>query len=193
MPRAITPAVLAALQSQAFSPALFLQATFATETIYLWTGNVNITWGGNTWQGLGGLGSISVIEEGASIEARGITLNLSGIFNFLLADILQELQLGAPVLLYLGVFDSSGDLIPDPVLAWAGRIDQPTIEVGAETAKLSINCESRLLDMNTSVERRYTQDDQQMDFPGDLGFQFVYGIQNQTIYWGAVPNSQNNL
>ena len=58
---------------------------------------------------------------------------------------------------------------------------------------ISINCENRLLDMNTPVDRRYTQDDQQIDHPGDMGFQFVNGITEINIYWGKSPTTSNNL
>ena len=43
--------------------------------------------------------------------------------------------------------------------------------------------------MNVAVDRRYTDEDQQMDYPGDLGFQFVNGIQEAQIYWGRSPSS----
>lgn len=162
-----------------------------TGTVYLWSGVGNITWGGQTWQGVGGLGSITAIEEGATVEARGITLNLSGILQSLLADVLQELQLGGQIIIYLGLF-AGAELNGTPVIIWQGKADQPTITIGGESAELKLNGESRLVEMNTSVERRYTQDDQQMDFPGDLGFQFQSAIQSATISWGQSPGSFNN-
>src|SRR5580765_4937422 len=185
MPRpGATPEVLVALASTIIRPAIFVKATFFTGDLFLWTGLGNISWGGETWLGIGSLGGISVIEDGASVEARGITLTLSGIVQSVLADVLQELQLGAPVIVYLGLFDETGTtLIPDPLVCWSGRMDQPTIEMGGNTAMLSINCENRLLEMNVAVDRRYTQDDAQISSPGDLAFQFVAGIQSRTIYW----------
>lgn len=192
--RAMTSAALAALTSPYLMPAIFVQATFANETIYVWSGVGDLTWNGQTWQGIGSLGSVTVIEEGATVQARGITLQMGGIQTALLADVLQEMQLGAPVSVFLGLFDGAASppvLIDSPINAWTGRMDQPTIEVGGETATLSINCESRLIDMDVAVDRRYTQDDQAIDYPGDLGFQFVNSIQAQTIYWGATPNGNN--
>ena len=191
MPRVMTPAVLAALTSSYVSVAILVDATFRTGTTYLWTGKGTLNANGNTYQGVGALGSVSVVEDGATVEARGISLNLSGIYNYLLADVLQELQLGAPVNVWMALFDSSGALIPNPILVWAGRMDQPTIEAGGQTAQLKINCENRLLDMNVSVNRRYTQDDQTMDWPGDVGLQFALGIVDRTIYWGAGANGNN--
>ena len=127
------------------------------------------------------------------MSAKGVTLTLSGIDPTLLTDVLGEFQAGLPALVYLGVFDDTGALIADPVCCFSGRMDQPTIDISGTAATIAINCENRLVEMNMSVERRYTDEDQQLDYPGDLGFQFVNGIQDSQIYFGRSPSSKNNL
>lgn len=194
MPRPdATPAFIAALAQSIIRPAIFVQATFATATLYLWTGRGNVSWNGHTWTGVGTLGTVSTIEEGSTVEARGITLTMSGLDATALSDVLNEVQQGLPALVYLGLFDENLALIPNPVTAFAGRMDQPTIDVDGTTATISIACESRLMDMNTPAERRYTNEDQQREYPNDQGFSFVNGIQEVTIYWGRTPSSKNNI
>lgn len=195
MSRSMSADMLAAITSNSLLPALFVEAYFATGPVYLWSGIGSISWNSQTWQGIGTMGSVSVIEEGSDVMAKGITLTLSGFDPALLADVLGEVQLGQPVVVYLGMFYSTTppSLIPSPITAWAGRIDQPTLNVSGEAATIAINCESRLLDMNASVARRYTDADQTIDFPGDRGMEFVSGIVETTIYWGAKPNSANNI
>ena len=39
--------------------------------------------------------------------------------------------------------------------------------------------------LKRSRERRYTHDDQQIDFPGDLGFEFVPKLQELNLVWGG--------
>ena len=195
----MSSAMLTALQAPVLRPALFLMATFndsgTLETVYMWTGLGSITWNGHTWQGLGSLLEISTAEEGATVEAKGIAFTLSGIDVTSLADALQEFQVGLPVQIWLGLFDAGSppSLIPDPITTWAGRMDQPTVEVGGETASIAINCETRLIEMNCGVERRYTHDDAQLDNPGDMGFSFVNGIQEITTSWGRIPSSTSNV
>ena len=195
MPRPLTSGLMAAIQANVVRPALFVEGHFVSGIVYMWTGIGNITWNGHTWIGVGSLGGITPIEEGGNVEAKGITLSLSGIDQSLLADALQELQQGLPVLVYLGTFDNASppNLIADPFTAWAGRMDQPTIDVAGDSATISINCENRLIDMDVAVDRRYTIDDQQMDFPGDLGFQWVNALQSRMLIWGRLPVSANNL
>jgi hypothetical protein len=173
-----------AIASQIIRPAIFVEANFTSGPIYVWSGIGTISWDGKDWLGLGSLGSISTIEEGSDIQAKGITLTLSGIDTSLLGGVLTEFQVGLPVLVYLGMFDADGDLIADPIVSWAGRTDQPTIEMDGTSATISINCENRLVEMNVSSERRYTNEDQRRDHPDDRGFEFVASIQEVVIYWG---------
>jgi len=191
--RDMTSAYQAAISSAVLRPALFVQATFVSGPLYVWSGMGPITWNGQTWIGVGTLGTVSTIEEGSTVSAKGVTLTLSGLDPTLLEDVMEEFQVGLPALVYLGVFDATGALIADPVCCFSGRMDQPTIDISGTTASIAINCENRLVEMNVSVERRYTDEDQQLDYPGDLGFQFVNGIQDAQIYFGRSPSSKNNL
>lgn len=192
MPRAMSSGMLAALESAYLQPAVFVQMQFATATVYIWSGVGTISWNGHTWVGLGSLLSVTVMEDAATVEARGITVTLSGLDAGLLSDCLTEFQLGLPVSVCFGLY-SGGSLIASPITSWAGRMDQPTIDVAGDTVTIAINCENRLLDMNVAVDRRYTNQDQQMTWPGDLCFQFVDGIQEMTLYWGQQANSTNNI
>lgn len=188
--RSMSTDMLAAIQAGQIYPAIFIQAQFATGTIYIWSGYGSVTWGGHTWQGVGSLLSVSGIEEGATIEARGISIGLSGIDPALLADALQEFKVGAPAVIYLGMFSGSPlALLSAPISCWAGQMDQATIDVSAETATITVNCESLLILHNVAVDYRYTNDCQYQEYPGDIGLQFKASICNQNLYWGRTPNA----
>ena len=195
MPRVMSTAMLAALTSPEIYPAIFVEANFETGPVYLWSGFGSIVWGGNTWTGIGSMGSISTISEGTAVEARGVVLKLSGIDPVLLPAVLGEFLLGAPAIAYLGLFSpgTPTSLIANPIVIFSGRMDQPALEIGGQTASIAIACEGLLVEMNTAVDRRYTPDDQQRDWPGDLGMNFVYGIQELNIYFGGAPTSSGNL
>lgn len=191
MPRNMTPAVLAALQAPDVQLALLVSIAFRSETAYLWSGLGDLFWNGQTWKGLGALLGLTVSEDAATVEARGITVLLSGLDSDLLADLQGEFQPGLPATVYLAVW-SGGAIIPDPLVMWAGRTDQPTVDVAPDAVTISQACESRLADMNVAVDRRLTHLDQQMDWPGDLGLQFVDAIQEMTLFWGF-PTSATNI
>jgi hypothetical protein len=82
--------------------------------VRVWSGVGPITWNGYTWTGIGQLGSISAIDKGWTIKAKGITLTLSGIDPTLLG----EFSLGQPVTVYLGLFNASS-LIASPITSFA--------------------------------------------------------------------------
>jgi hypothetical protein len=193
LPRNATAAVIAAIESGMVRPAFFVEGNFTSGPAYLWSGLGSITWNGHTWTGLGSFAEISTVEEGSSVESKGVTLSLSGIDATLLTDVMTEFQVGLPVTVWIGFFDASNALIPDPIISFAGRMDQPTLTVDGSSATIAINCESKLLEMNNSVERRYTHEDQQIDHPGDRGFELVSGIQSRQIFWGRLPSGKNNL
>jgi hypothetical protein len=193
MPRTdATAAFITALEAPLLRPAIFVEGSFASGNVYLWSGRGTVTWNGQSWTGVGTLGSITPVEEGSTVEARGTTLTLSGLDVTLLGDALTDVRQGLPVTVWLALFDDTLTMVSNPVIAFQGRMDQPTISHDGSTATIQINCESRLVDLNTPAERRYTNEDQQRDYPGDRGLEFVNSIQEVTIYWGRVPNSKNN-
>ena len=191
MPRFTDPTIIAALSAGELWPAFFVTITFASTTAYLWSGIGSITWNGHTWTGIGSLMGLSTMEDGSTVEARGITITVSGLDPALLSDCMTEFQLGLPASVILG-FYAAGALISTPIVSWSGRTDQPTIDI-ADQASIAINCENRLIDMNVAVDRRYTNQDQQMTWPGDLGFMFVDALQEMTFYFNGKPNNTNNI
>jgi hypothetical protein len=194
MARQMTAAMLSAIQSDSIMPALFVTATFQNGPIYVWTGYGSIAWNGQTWQGIGNLGTVTVVEEGMNVQARGITLSLSGFDSNLVNLVMDEFQLGSPATLYLGMFGGMPvALLADPIPLWAGRTDQAKIDVSGSTATIALNCESRLLDLQEAPSRRYTNDDQRLDYPQDRGFEFVYSIVETMITWGANVQDALNL
>lgn len=193
--------MLAALQGTYMQPAFFVSIQFATTTVYLWTGSAasiganpdgSISWFGHTWIGLGSLLGISDIESASTVEARGIVVTLSGLDATLLADCMTELQLQLPVVVYFTVY-SSGSLISRPITSWSGYTDQPTIQVDGVSARISLAAENRLISMNVAANRRHTNPDQQMDYPGDLALQFVDGLQDLTIFAAGQAQTSSYL
>lgn len=194
MPRNLSPAMLTALQSGILYPAIFVNLGFASGTAYIWSGIGNYTWNGNTYVGVGDLGQISVIEEGATVEAKGISVTLSGIDSTMLADALQESQLGLPATIYIALYTGpGGTIIADPLTAWSGFTDQPEIVLTGPTAEITLRLESVLLELNKPVDRRYTLQDQQVQAPGDIAFQFVPSLQEISFVWNGQATKTNNI
>jgi hypothetical protein len=176
--------MLAQLGADKIKPVLFLQMQFTDGPIYVWSGLGQISWNGQIWTGLGHLGTISAIEESSEIKATNVTFTLSGIPQDQIQHALGQVRQGNPVKLWFGSLGDNNNVLADPLQIFAGRMDVPTIDEGTQTSTISIAVENRLIDLNRSRERRYTDQDQQIDHPGDLGFQYVQLIQNWNGTWG---------
>jgi hypothetical protein len=87
MSRNIDSTLAAGLANANIQPFILAALTFKSGTVWVWSGVGSLTWGGNTYLGVGSLGTISAISEGTSVQADGMTVTLSGI----------PLQQGIPV------------------------------------------------------------------------------------------------
>ena len=97
---------------------------------------------------------------------------------------LDAIRQGNAVKIWLGALADDGTILADPTLAAAGRVDVPTLEDSAEASTITVSCESLMVDFKTPRTRHYTQEDQQLENPGDNGFIFVGPIQDWNRRWG---------
>jgi len=183
MARDLTAGMQAEVQAGTLRPVIFYEGEFASGTLRLWSGVGAISWNGQSWAGAGNLLSISSITETSDVSAVAMTVALSGNVSALIASALAEARLGKPGKVWLGARDEAGAIIADPYLAFSGRLNVPRIEDAGERCAISITYESRLIDLQRARIRRWTHEDQQIDFPGDMGFEYVSGLPDQVIEW----------
>lgn len=184
MARDITTDVATASTAVQVEPVIFCYLDWPSAAVRLWTGTGPKTWDSQTWLGTGLMGAVSPIEESTDGSATGISLTLTGIPSDLVSTILNDDYQGRTATLWLGFLDSSGSVIADPVQIFSGKMDVASIDDEGETGTITLTVESELVDFLRSRERRYTHEDQQIDYPGDLGFEFVSGLQDKSVSWG---------
>jgi hypothetical protein len=167
--RDLTAAIKAELSKDQVQIALFVEMIFDSGALRLWSGIGDRILNGNTFNGAGQFGKIDRIEESAGdIKAAGITLSLSGIPANLRALAEDEDCQGRPVNVWLGFFDSDWTLIANAVKLNGYLMDYPIIEEGGSTCTITVFCESILADLERPKVRRYTHEDQQDLYPGDM-------------------------
>jgi len=188
MSRGLSAGMLSQISSASVSPIIFLYGEFSSGNVRMWSGLGDITWDAQTWIGAGNLVQISNIEETAEIKATGIVVTFNGIPADMISLVLQDVRQGALGKVWLG-FLSSGTIVADPYLLFEGRIDTPVISEDAETCSIAITYESRLIDLSRPRASRYTDQDQQREFPGDLGMEFIPALQDKEIPWGRAGNT----
>jgi len=183
MSRDISAGMQSAVVADVVSPILMVELDFSSGVVRAWSGIGDLSWNGYTWTGVGNMGSVSPIAETTDFRANGASLELSGIPSDLIAIALGEDYQGRAANIYFGGLDSAGALITDPFLLFGASMDIMEIAEAGETATIKVNIESRAVDLKRSRERRYTHEDQQIDYPGDLGLEYMAGLQDKDVIW----------
>lgn len=184
MARSLTAGVLTEIAKSVVRPALLATFDFATGAVRVWTGTRSVTFGGNTFTGLGDLVNVSPIQEVKGTRPNGLTFTLNGVPSASVTIALADSYRGRTCTLWLAFIDSNEALVSDPVQIFSGRMDTMKIVDTGETSSITVQAESRFIELERSRERRYTDQDQKQFFPGDRGLEYVAGLQEREIPWG---------
>lgn len=185
MSRTLTTALGNALLAETVHPILLVKVNTAGGDVRMWSGIGDITFNAEIYSGVGTLGGVSEVEENVDLGAAGVTFSLSGIPSDMLSVVLSQVEHNRPATVWLGALDTTtGALIADPYQLFTGFTDVPTIEEGGEFASITLTAENKLVDLDRPRTRRYTSEDQKIDYPLDKGFDFVPGLQDAQVVWG---------
>jgi len=165
-------------------PIILVQCAFDSGNLNLWNGVGNLTVSSVDYVGAGTLLAIGEISETSELQANGITVTLSGITDPLLAKARDEDYQGRELKVLLGAMDASNGVISTPVNVFSGFMDTMVINDSSETATIQIAVENRLIGFERTRVRRYTAEDQLIDFPNDKGLEFVADMAEKEIVWG---------
>lgn len=186
MSRTLTSAVATAAAANRLVAAYFVELDFASGFVRAWTGVGTISWDSKSWDGVGELGGISVIEENEGVVATGAQMKLSVTDSALLATALGENYQGRAANIWIVFFDTQTlALLDAPVKIFGGVMDSMQVIDEGRAGSITLNCESWMRVLSRSKDRRRTDMDQQSRFSGDLGMEYVPAIQDVAINWGA--------
>lgn len=174
-----------AVSAQVVRPALLAEFDFSDGMSRVWSGVGTLSWDGKSWLGLGTLGSVDGVEETTELRAVGVRFKLSGIPAELLTSVTTTVTSGRKAKLWMAFLTDYMTVIDTPVLLLSGKMDTIDITDGGDTLSFELAVESNLRDLQRPRTRRYTDGDQQSEFPGDKGFEFVSELQRKQFKWGT--------
>lgn len=184
MARTLTSAVEAALLAEHVALVAFAELDFASGFVRATTCAYDVVWNTYTWTGLGNLAGIEAIGESSEFFAHGVALRLSGIPPAMVSTARTEHYQGRAARIWIAPLDGSHQVIADPFLAWVGRMDVMTIEMG-KTATITVSTETRFADWDRPRTRLYSDADQQAEYPGDTGMSRLEQLAEKTLSWGS--------
>ena len=184
MSRNISSGMASAVEADVVRPIVLVSCAFDSGDLNIWNGIGDLTVNSVDYVGAGTLLNIGEIAESSELQANGITVTLSGITDPLLAKARDEDYQGRELTVKLGAMDASNGVITNPVTVFSGFMDTMVINDSSETATIQVNVENRLIEFERTRIRRYTAEDQKIDYPNDKGLEFVAEMQEKEIAWG---------
>lgn len=182
--RDIQAAAAAAIQGGNVPYIVLVELDFVEGFVRMCNAGYAFQWNGYTWTGAGNLGTISAIEEGQDLQMYGCTLTLSGIASDVIAKCFGVGYSGRKATIWIAPLDSNYNILADPVIVFKGKMDTMPISLG-ENSQVQVTIESKLVDWERPRVRRYNNEDQQAEFPGDKGFEFVPQMVEKQLLWGV--------
>ncbi len=163
--------------------AVLVELQFMPDNLLLWSGLGNFVWANQSFTGAGNLLSIGAAEETTETRAVSVAVGLSAVPTDLIGYAIDVNWRGQPARIWLALLNSAGGLLGDPIPVLSGRMDVLSWTEG-DTANITVTVESRLADLDRPRIRRYTDRDQQDEYPGDIGMQYVESLQDTLINFG---------
>lgn len=191
--RNLSAALSAAISAGTVYPAILYEGEFVAAGspsevpayLRLWTGIGDLSWDSKTWTGAGNLLSITPLTETQQIRANGFTVALSGMNTAIVAAALNNVRQGRQGTLWLAAMDANGALLGTPYQLQGGRLDFTVLDSNGARCDVAVQYEGRLIDLERPRRRRYTAEDQKIDYPSDLGFDYVPSLQQKEVLWGG--------
>lgn len=153
------------------------------DPVFAVTGNATITYGGETWTAIGGIGQIDTIGEATDGSAVGAKSTLYQIPSEFRDDIADQAVRGCLYELYVGALDPSYREVIGFKNIWKGRLDTYEIVDAGDTITVTAGGESRMRDQRRPAIKRFTDWWQQRRYPGDRAFEYVSRMVEVPIMW----------
>lgn len=154
--------------------------------VYVHSGVGNIVYDSNTYTGVGDFGGVTQPRESEALGPSSVTLTLSGITGQNLTEALDSGNLYDVVTIYQGYRQDDGTLYDDPWIAWRGWYEYGSINMDDESS-VHITCQHDLSRLTEKNGARYSDEDQQSKYTGDVGLEFVADMASVKLLWGGGP------
>ena len=141
---------------------------------------------GDTYLGVGGYGGITAPRESEALGPAAVTLTLSGVDADYIAEALDSGRVYDRITIYQGYRKDDGTLWDDPWTIWEGWFEYAAIQAD-EQSQISITCQHDLSQLTEKDGGRYSDEDQQSEYPGDLGLEYASDMVDVKLNWGGGP------
>lgn len=183
MSRGLSANNLAAVNASHLHEVILVKLDFDTP-VYAHSGIGTISFGGDAYLGVGDFGGVTDSKESELLSPLSLTLQLSGVDAAYIAEALDSGNYGDVVTLYMGYRQDDGTLVADPWVIWRGTYEFADIAIG-EANVVSITLQHDLAVLKEANGSKFSDEDQQGKYAGDLGFEFIADAVSARLLWGG--------
>ena len=145
----------------------------------------NAQWAtGNTYLGVGDLGSISEARESEALGPSSLNLGLTGIDSTLITEAQEAGRFKDAVTIYEGYRQDDGTLVDDPWIVWKGWFEYAAIRIEEDSA-ITMVCHHDLSVLSEKDGSRFSNEDQTRRYASDAFLRFVTDQNGLRLVWGG--------
>jgi hypothetical protein len=186
--RNLPQALADAIADRVVRPFLAVHIDFP-DPVFAWTGRGTIRFNDEDWTGIHSIGAIDTIGEDTDGSATGVKATLSEVPANFRDDIADQAVRGCLYELFVGALDETYQQVVGYKLIWKGRLGSYEIVDGGETLTVTAGGESRQIDQRRPSIKRFTDERQQRQYPGDRFFEYLPRMTEIPILWAKTNQS----
>ncbi len=184
MPRTIDSGTITAMSQDSYKPVVLVEVNTPSLDIRLTSNTQDVVYDSNTYTA-GALGGISTISETADINDAQISIIFSGIDPAIKAAVVASDFINSKVTVRVQFFDGGWKSSGDGLIYFIGSAASQNIASG-QSSDITVSCKSKVASLSRPRSERYSDQEQQAQYPGDLGMQYASELASKDIIW---PNS----
>jgi hypothetical protein len=160
---------------------------FASGHVRVHDGLGELSYGGNTFTGIGIAGGISRLVDDLDTIARPLELLLTGLSSSIVATARDEIYQGRAIIVYAAWLNESWQLVANPQVWWSGFMNYMVLDATPAGGSIKLTSDhelnfgaSSLLATNESLRMRNAS---------EAGAEFQKDIQGFKSSWGEAPTT----
>lgn len=184
MTRTIDSNTLRAMTRLDYRPVVLVEIDTPSLPIRLTSNTQDIVFESNTYTA-NALGGISTISETADLNDAQISIIFSGIDPAIKAVVASPDFINSSVTVHIQFFDENWQPSGDGLIYFIGSAASQNIASG-QSSDITVSCKSKVATLSRPRSERYSDQEQQAQYPGDLGMQYASELASKEIIW---PNA----
>ena len=181
MTRLVDSNTLRAMTRDDYRPVVLVEIVSPSLNIRLTSNTQDVVFDTDTYTA-GLLSGIGEISETTDLKDAQTAITFSGIDAAIKAAVVASDFINSSVTIRIQFFNQNWQSSGDGIIYFSGAVASQNIASG-QTSSITVSCKSRIASMSRPRSERYSDQEQQAQYPGDLGMQYAAELASKEIIW----------